>query len=1026
MSIAIFGGSGAMGTALIDVLKENNKVISTSRQFHANEENVTWLQGDCHDDAFINSVLRYKPDCIVDFMIYGSEEFKRRKDVYLNNTGHYVFTSSSRVYAKDDKPMDENSARLLDTIEDIEYLRTDEYALAKARQEDMLVNGPQSNYTIVRPFLTYNFNRLQLGTYEWQFWLLRALRQEPILLPKQILDAKATMTYAVDVARRIACLLGREESFRKVVLPASPESHTWKDITEIYRKILHRCFGVDLDIRVIDSWECISDFFNNKYQLMYARAFDRMCNPQKTDSLCKELIPDFDSSFTPLEEGLSICVEKWKNKCWDKRLFRNQWDVYCDTFLRKENTYRDMDEKSYSIERNTQILIYLMKQHGIRRVIISPGTTNMNFALSVQNDDFFKVINVVDERSAAYMACGLAEETGEPVAISCTQATAPRGYIPGMTEAYYRKLPVLAIASTHRMGHVGHNIPQVTDRHLLQADAAVYHAIIPVVHDDDDEWSCGIKVNEALLALSHNGGGPVYLDLETDYSQDFSSRKLVPIKTINRICNKADIPTISAKGVVVYCGAHSVWDDELIQLVDEFCEKYNAFVLCDHMSNYHGKYGILPTLIYNQENVCQPAAFELVIHIGNVCRSFYSLKAENVWRVNPDGKICDTFRALTHVFEMDEKNFFRACNEHSHVVQKQGETCCSNYAHWYEWYCSLLRDVPKLPLSSVLVAKYMAENLKEDSVLHLCGSYLSKCFSLFEFKNIVNAYANSGGCGIDGPMSSFVGASLSDPKKLFIGVIGDLAFFYDMNCLGIRELGKNIRIIMVNNGCGMEMAQYVHPVGRRGDEACENLAAKGGHYSGKSKNLVRDYVCNLGFDYYRVEDESELASVSSILTDNAIEKPLFVEVFTNAAIENEALKAMYSVAAGKATSGTEKRPLSHELMLPKRLMGNDRKFKVVLWGAGDYFRRYGNDVRKKVSVEYVCDNNRSLWGAKIAEGITCISPDELTKLENVFVVIMIYDANIGFQIANQLEDLGIRNFDLVGNFLNYADYNIFT
>ena len=89
----------------------------------------------------------------------------------------------------------------------------------------------------------------------------------------------------------------------------------------------------------------------------------------------------------------------------------------------------------YTDERNVQIVIALLKAHGIRRVIASPGTTNMTFVVSVQNDPWVQLWSSVDERSAAYLACGMAAETGEPVVISCTGATASRNYLPGLTEA---------------------------------------------------------------------------------------------------------------------------------------------------------------------------------------------------------------------------------------------------------------------------------------------------------------------------------------------------------------------------------------------------------------------------------------------------------------------------------------------------------------------------------------------------------------------------------------------------------------
>ena len=168
-----------------------------------------------------------------------------------------------------------------------------------------------------------------------------------------------------------------------------------------------------------------------------------------------------------------------------------------------------MENKFYTIERGQQILVSLLKQHGIRKVIASPGTTNITFVASVMNDPFFEIYSSVDERSAAYMAVGMAEETGEVVVLSCTGATASRNYIPGLTEAYYRKLPILAVTATQNENRVGHLIPQVIDRSQQPKDCCVHSEHIAVPRDVDDEWDATIRLNRAILALTHRGGGPV-------------------------------------------------------------------------------------------------------------------------------------------------------------------------------------------------------------------------------------------------------------------------------------------------------------------------------------------------------------------------------------------------------------------------------------------------------------------------------------------------------------------------------------
>ena len=167
----------------------------------------------------------------------------------------------------------------------------------------------------------------------------------------------------------------------------------------------------------------------------------------------------------------------------------------------------------YTDERNVQIVIALLKAHGIRRVIASPGTTNMTFVVSVQNDPWFQLWSSVDERSAAYLACGMAAETGEPVVISCTGATASRNYLPGLTEAYYRKLPVLAITSTRGNHKIGHLIDQQIDRRNIPNDVSMESVTLPMVKDSEDEHFCEIEANKAILALFLNGGGPAHINL---------------------------------------------------------------------------------------------------------------------------------------------------------------------------------------------------------------------------------------------------------------------------------------------------------------------------------------------------------------------------------------------------------------------------------------------------------------------------------------------------------------------------------
>lgn len=203
----------------------------------------------------------------------------------------------------------------------------------------------------------------------------------------------------------------------------------------------------------------------------------------------------------------------------------------------------------YSSEKNVQILLSLLKEHGVKKMVLSPGSANASFVASAQYDSDFELYSSVDERSAAYIACGLAEESAEPVVICCTGATASRNYMPGLTEAYYRKLPIIAITATRPVAWIGQNRDQLIDRSVIPNDIAVKSVLLPIVQNKQDEWECNLKVNEALLEAKRNGGGPVHINLTTSYSLDFSVQQLPKERVIRRYYENSVLPPIKKVGL---------------------------------------------------------------------------------------------------------------------------------------------------------------------------------------------------------------------------------------------------------------------------------------------------------------------------------------------------------------------------------------------------------------------------------------------------------------------------------------------
>ncbi len=551
--------------------------------------------------------------------------------------------------------------------------------------------------------------------------------------------------------------------------------------------------------------------------------------------------------------------------------------------------------KKYSSEKNVQMLIALLKAHNIKEIVVSPGATNVSFVASCQQDDFFKLYSCVDERSAAYIACGLAAETNQPVVLSCTGATASRNYLSGLTEAFYRKLPVLAVTSSRPSGWIGHDIQQVTDRRCPPPDTALMSAQIPIIHDADEEWAYGVKINEALLELRHRGGGPVHINLETEYSYDFSAEELPAVPAIYRVCYEDVLPSMIHGKIGICVGAHKAWDEELTNAVDAFCEKYDAVVLCDQTSNYRGKYRVLLTMVCSQKGkrsgLCD---FDLLIHIGDVSGATFNFNTSEVWRVCEDGKVKDTFRKLRMVFEMSEKFFFQYYANENVPAREM-----TQYALWKQESLRLYSMIPELPFSNLWVAKNTVQRLPENAILHMGIYNTLRSWDFFETPASVNCYCNTGGFGIDGNISTLLGAALARPSQLCVGVVGDLSFFYDMNVLGNRHMMPNLRLIIINNGKGTEFRQHINRAYQFGEDTDAFIAAAG-HYGNQSKELVRHYAEDLGFDYMCASDKEEyLDVIDAFLSVANKERPIVLEVFTDSRQENEALWFIRTVDRAK-------------------------------------------------------------------------------------------------------------------------------
>lgn len=551
-------------------------------------------------------------------------------------------------------------------------------------------------------------------------------------------------------------------------------------------------------------------------------------------------------------------------------------------------------EFHYTSEKNVQIVLALLKENNIRKVVVSPGATNESIVASMQYDPYFEMFSCVDERSAAYMACGMAVESGEIVVLSCTGATSSRNYLPGLTEAYYRHIPILAITSSIPTENIGHLYPQCTNRSTPPVDTVRASYCIESVKDDDDAWDRMVKVNMAISELKRKGGGPVHINLITRGCNNYSINQLPQVNVIKRITCKDEMPTIENKTVLIFIGEKYRWSKEEIDLIDNFCNIYQTVVLCDHTSGYKGKYRVLSALVATQENPLDTSLFDcdILIHIGGISGDYYtmnSINAREVWRVDEDGEIRDKFRKLKYVFEMSPCEFFKLYSKDKDINEN------IRLEKFKKADESLRNKLPDLPFSNAWVASKLSCMIPENSVVHLGILNSLRSWNFFEVSKTIQTYCNVGGFGIDGILSTMIGASQCNNNKLFYAVLGDLAFFYDLNSIGNRNISPNIRILLINNGRGVEFHTYKHSASKFGDDTDKFIAAYG-HNGRQSSDLVKNMSDALGFNYITASTKEEfLSQLSIFISPQITSKPMIFELFIEKVDDSDVLRLIRQI-----------------------------------------------------------------------------------------------------------------------------------
>ena len=548
----------------------------------------------------------------------------------------------------------------------------------------------------------------------------------------------------------------------------------------------------------------------------------------------------------------------------------------------------------YSDKKNILQLAALLKAHGVRKIVLCPGSRNAAIVHTLANIEDFTCYSVTDERSAGFFAIGLSLQGGGPAAVCCTSGSALLNLHPAVAEAFYQQVPLIVISADRPAAWIGQMDGQTLPQPGVFGPLVKMSVNLPEVQTDEDEWFCNRLINEAILETTHHGKGPVHINVPiSEPIYRFTVKALPEVRVITRY-----------QGLSVYDRDYKILIERLnkynkrmivvgqMNLIYLFEKKYvkplykHFLWLTEHLGNQtipgipiRNFDAAIYSMSSERQNDMTP---ELLItyggHIVSKELKKYLRKhpPREHWHISTDGKIADLYGCLTTIIEMDPFEFLEKI---AFLLDNKP----TNYPLMWENYCKTV-PMPELPYSEISAIGKLIQSLPEPCALHLAYSSTIRYAQLFTIPPRVEICCNRGVNGIEGSLSTAIGYAVASTKLNFI-IIGDLSFFYDMNALWNQNYGANIRILLLNN----EGGEIFHtlPGMDKSSRSREFITAE--HYT-----TAKGWAEERGFIYIKVTDEEELEdAMKQFTTPETLMQPMLMEVFTDKEKDTTLLREYY-------------------------------------------------------------------------------------------------------------------------------------
>jgi len=467
-----------------------------------------------------------------------------------------------------------------------------------------------------------------------------------------------------------------------------------------------------------------------------------------------------------------------------------------------------------------QLIVDQCRNHGIRHVVFSPGSRNAPFAISFDNKPNFDTHVIHDERAAAFYAIGLAQTSNEPVALCCTSGSAVVNYYPAITEAFYRKIPILVISTDRPKELVNKGHGQTIMQNNIFGDHVLSHeSFEDLSYDQKIIAKYTEQLDDCFSHLKSVLKGPVHINVHLkeplyETTQNPSSYR----KDIDKKGDMQDafdlspalVKSLEAKKILVLCGqngVHNALNEELIV----FNQNTNVVVLNENISGLQDSSFINcidRTLNSIPENLEEEYVPEVLVTIGDAVVSkkikafFIKNKPELHIAINYSDIGIDSFHCIGKHLKTSALSFFKALNNSTL------NTNASNYkSNWEELDEFAKKRLPSFfntenTNTDIRVFHAINERLDKNTRLHMSNSSVVRYMQLFDPVKSIKYECNRGTSGIDGSLSTAIGSAIATPKENHLFISGDISFIYDSNALWITPFPENLKMIVIDNQGG--------------------------------------------------------------------------------------------------------------------------------------------------------------------------------------------------------------------------------